>query len=210
MTEITQSIRALMPSNATAHELKVAQLIHQELSAPTKVDQLWSAQACPVDLLPYLAEVLSVDEWNPNWPEARKRSVIAASVQIHRTKGTVGAVKRAVGSLGMAIQISQWFEYGGDPYTFRADVNVSETGITRRELSLIQRAIENSKNVRSHLEALRVFLTTRVDIYQASASLVGALISIRPASRDLTMPAPSRLVGIGLYSSNSMTVGVAA
>ena len=43
---------------------------------------------------------MSIEEWDPNWSEDAKRSAIAQSVSIHRHKGTLGAVKRALKSAG--------------------------------------------------------------------------------------------------------------
>lgn len=49
---------------------------------------IWNPDTCPVDLLPWLAWSLSVDDWNADWPESTKRAVIKASFGVHRIKGT--------------------------------------------------------------------------------------------------------------------------
>lgn len=54
---------------------------------------------CPATLLPWLAWKLSVDWWNENWPETRKRAAIAASPDIHMKKGTPSAIRKAIESL---------------------------------------------------------------------------------------------------------------
>ncbi|WP_282338502.1 phage tail protein I [Pseudomonas sp. PS02288] len=51
---------------------------------------------CPSGLLPFLAWEMSVDEWNPAWADDVKRRVIAQSTTVHRHKGTLGAVRRAL------------------------------------------------------------------------------------------------------------------
>ncbi|NKD86596.1 phage tail protein I, partial [Haematospirillum jordaniae] len=60
------------------------------------IRDIWNPATCPAPFLPWLAWALSVDVWNPDWPEARKRAVIAASFQVHRHKGTRRAVREAL------------------------------------------------------------------------------------------------------------------
>jgi phage tail P2-like protein len=123
------------------------------------VDKLWSPTLCPLDFLPFLAWSLSVDDWDEDWPEATKRNVIAASVFVHRHKGTAGALKKALEALDLGVTISEWFEHGGDPFTFRADVNLQDRGLSEKEIRTIYSAIDNTKNARSHLERLRAVLS---------------------------------------------------
>lgn len=90
----------LLPNNATPQEraLDLTTARVGDVGAPLR--QLWDPETCPADLLPWLAWALSVDEWEPEWPEDRKRNVIAASVQVHRKKGTRAAVVQAVAAAG--------------------------------------------------------------------------------------------------------------
>jgi phage tail P2-like protein len=101
-----------LPSNATALERALADVDGTRLLAtPTAfIAGLWDPATCPADLLPYLAWALSVDVWNPDWPEATKRAVIAASPSIHRRKGTRAAVEDAVGALGLVARFQEWWE----------------------------------------------------------------------------------------------------
>jgi phage tail P2-like protein len=60
------------------------------------IQDLWDPWRCPSELLPFLAWAVSVDVWSNDWSEARKRAVVAASPAVHRVKGTLGAVRRAL------------------------------------------------------------------------------------------------------------------
>ena len=51
---------------------------------------------CPVELLPYLAWERSVHEWDPTWPEWRKRNAVASSFELHQRYGTRWAVEQAL------------------------------------------------------------------------------------------------------------------
>lgn len=94
------AVASLLPANATRLERAIETLISQMLDLHCPVGALWSPQACPSALLPYLAWALSVDEWDSSWTEARKREVIAASIEIQRHKGTPWAIRRSLDLLG--------------------------------------------------------------------------------------------------------------
>jgi len=152
-------MQTLLPHNSTQMEQALEVTIREGLQTPVHVDRLWSPSSCPEPILPFLAWALSVDGWDAQWPVETKRNVIASSVFIHRHKGTAGALKRALAALGLGVEISEWFEYGGDPYHFRADVKVYDRGITAKEIDSILSAIQMAKNARSYLEALRVYMS---------------------------------------------------
>jgi phage tail P2-like protein len=85
-----------LPSNATTLEraLATAQAAISDLPVPARYVR--DAANCPAALLPFLAWEMSVDEWDANWGEDVKRRVIAESVNVHRHKGTLGSVRRAL------------------------------------------------------------------------------------------------------------------
>lgn len=87
---------SILPPNSTDLELALEAATARIGAVPVPNATLWDAANCPAAFLPWLAFALSVDDWNPDWPEATKRAVIAASVSVHRRKGTVGAMRRAM------------------------------------------------------------------------------------------------------------------
>jgi len=102
----------LLPSSASRLERALADVDGVRLLAtPSEViATLWNPATCPAHLLPYLAWALSVDVWNPDWPEATKRAVIAASRAVHRRKGTRAAVEDSVAALGLVARFEEWWE----------------------------------------------------------------------------------------------------
>lgn len=148
----------LLPPNATPQERALSETAERVASVPVTVRELWSAQACPAAILPWLAWALSVDDWQPTWSEAEKRGAILQAVEIHRRKGTVGAVKRAFQALGYEVLIN---EDTGTPYTFRVVLDVSKDGI--QDGSFFDRAEKTAnayKNARSHLEGIDALLVS--------------------------------------------------
>jgi phage tail P2-like protein len=55
----------------------------------------------------------------PSWTEEQKRGAIKSSVEVHKHKGTIGALA-ALGGLGYDIEVKEWFEHHRPdvPYTF--------------------------------------------------------------------------------------------
>ena len=93
---------SLLPPNATPQEraLDLAPAAHLG-AIPRPISRLWNPQTCPAALLPWLAWALSVDEWDADWPEQIRRDVIAGSIGLHRVKGTLAALKRALAGASM-------------------------------------------------------------------------------------------------------------
>lgn len=104
----------LLPRNATKPERALSLATGRTVPVPNRT--LWSPETCPADILPWLAWSLSVDEWDAGWTESQKRNAIAESIAQHRRKGTVGALRRALQTLGYEVEID---ERTGVAYTFR-------------------------------------------------------------------------------------------
>lgn len=148
----------LMPSNTTVLERTLDELSSARMGrVVAPIETLWSALTCPLDLLPWLAWGLSVEDWNENWTETQKRSVVARSAKIHRLKGTRGAVEAALDALGFRADLTEWWEPGGSgvPHTVRIDAygqDVFAAGLTldARLLASISRLIGTVKPVHVH------------------------------------------------------------
>jgi phage tail P2-like protein len=89
--------------------------------------ELFNPATCPAALLPWLAWAIEADPWNTAWTVAQQRAAIAASIQVHRTRGTVGALKRALEAIGYEVNIN---EQTGEAYVFRVEIDASVTGLT--------------------------------------------------------------------------------
>lgn len=86
----------------------------------TRIDALSSG------ILDHLAAQYDVAVWRDGWPDNVKRSVLKTAVADKSRKGTVASVKNAVSSLGPAVSIKEWWQYGGAPHTFKIFVAQSE------------------------------------------------------------------------------------
>jgi|GEM_PF-360159 len=93
---------SLLPHNSTAVERALEGPSQKYAGLPLLARDLWNPQTCPADFLPWLAWTLSVDEWDGGWSDDQKRGVVAASVDVHRHKGTLWAMRRALAAAGYA------------------------------------------------------------------------------------------------------------
>lgn len=151
---------------------------------PVPVRDVWNPDTCPAALLPWLAFAFSVDSWNADWTEAQKRQVIRDSVFVHRHKGTRGAVRRALASLGLQAEVIEWFNEtpAGDPYTFKVGVDVTDTGVTDALFDQALAVIMDTKNLRSHLAALTLRGSVRGTLYAGACVMSGIATTIYPAT----------------------------
>lgn len=174
---------SLLPPNASPAERVLAELMTRVLSIPSRVQVLWSAEHCPPAHLPWLAWSLSVDDWHPDWPTERKRVVTAASYHVHRVKGTVGAVRTALAANGYNSRVVEWFEESppATPGTFALEFALPDgIGYTLHHYSDAERIALSTKNVRSHLRALRARVRTFAQVHTASASFCGERATLLP------------------------------
>lgn len=95
---------SLLPArNRTPVEVQLEQTMAGKYALDADIiRKLHEPAECPVEFLPWLAYAVSVDVWDDNWDEVKKRRVIAASVMIHRKKGTIGAVRATLEALGVS------------------------------------------------------------------------------------------------------------
>jgi phage tail P2-like protein len=124
--------------------------------------------------LSYLAWGFSVEVWDSSWSINQKRQVLVDAVQVHRAKGTVGSVRRALSGIGFRTDIAEWFDYAGDPHTFRVDafgedVFAAGMSIDSRTLALVTSILVNLKPQRSHFE-LRIGERFDTDVYVRSGA----------------------------------------
>lgn len=90
----------ILPPHAGPAEKALVKGLVAGFDFPVLIKTIWNADAAPVDFLPWLAWALSVDEWDHEWSEDRKREVIRASIPMHRIKGTRDSVEMTLEAMG--------------------------------------------------------------------------------------------------------------
>lgn len=172
----------MLPPNATAQERAQAEAIARISAVQMLIRESWNPQLCPASLLPWLAWALSVDEWDTTWTEQEKRDVIEASLMIHRHKGTIGAVRRALTPLGYLVEVVEWWETTpkGDPYTFSVVMGTGSKPVTADLYDKAERIVLTYKNLRSHLLKLTVNADVRGKVFAGAALVDGCDTTVYP------------------------------
>lgn len=151
--------KSLLPINASKllKNLEKSGLRISSLGAKNK--DVLNPDKLEVDILPWLAWMVSVDNWSDNWPENIKREMIKNSISLHQIKGTKKAIKKALEIIGISGEIVEWWEASPrmTPHSFDITAylndNINEDadliiGLdTQRKLINL---IENVKPARSH------------------------------------------------------------
>lgn len=183
---------SLLPNNSTRFERAIESTL--EPSAPNLIDTIWDSDTCPPQFLGVLAFGLSVDEWDDNWPTDIKRKACKTAIEVHRYKGTVHAIRTALNSLNATIDIEEWFESGGAPYTATlvayAGSNLGDDGntlLTPEMQAKLWRVVERAKNVRTHID-FSVGVGSKCDLYVTSAPVS---MPVSRVTSDATRPSPS-------------------
>lgn len=148
-------MNSLLPPNASPLERAFEQSIARIGDVPTPMRDLWNADKCPAELLPWLAWALSIDTWQPYWPEHVKRARIRMALEIQRRKGTAQSVRQVVASFGGAVQLREWWQQAppGPPHTFEMILTLTGDGgetATAEYVDDVISEVSRTKPVRSH------------------------------------------------------------
>ena len=178
--------KSLLPPNASQLLRDLESVFGNSFDLPTLNRYVVNPDLAPVHILPWLAWALSVDDWSDNWSEQVRRNVIKASVEVHRKKGTIGALKKALQAFNYTnVKVEEWFEYGADPYFFRVFFDVKEPGFDVNILPQVQKVIESTKNARSHLESLRAYLSVETGLVSIGSVIISKEVtSLNPVIFD--------------------------
>lgn len=159
--------------------------------------------------LPHLAEQLHLlgEGWQFARDDDERRKLLKRAVELHRYKGTPWAIQQVLETLALSGQISEWFQYGGQPYHFKINVDLSTRGIDEATFDALVALITEYKNVRSHLELLSLSLVNRSPVPSiAAATLGGEVATVYPYQlTDLNQNSALQL-GIAHWSVETVTV----
>lgn len=172
----------LLPNNATPQERALDETTARLADVPERIRAVWNADTCPADALPWLAWALSVDQWDPAWTDEQKRETVRLAIEVQRVKGTIGAVRDALGALDIDARVLEWHrqQTPGDAYTYRLLIE-AQGGALVSSLEQVQEAIaitDRTKSLRSHLEAVEVSTRSTAGPNIAAAPTLGHEIAL--------------------------------
>lgn len=123
--------------------------------------RIWDAlEGAPDEILDILAYDLHIEWYDVNAERAEKLKVLDGAAKTHERMGTVNAVIDAVSAVFSGVLVlEEWFEYGGDPYSFR--ITLDGDG----DISTILSTINQSKRLSAWLDVLKILHRGSTGLY---------------------------------------------
>lgn len=164
----------------------------------------------PAQVLPHLAEqfhVMGLEGWRYARDDQERRELIKRAIELHRYKGTPWAIEQVLVTLNLSGRVSEWYEYGGTPYRFRVDIELTDRGIDEATYEALVDLIREYKNKRSRLDALTVALSNRSPVPVIAAAILGGEVTtIYPLQLDGVEQAGPVFIGTGLSTIEITTI----
>lgn len=139
----------------------------------------------PEQILDVLAHDLHIDWYDYGYPADIKRAVIKSSIRVHQKLGTKYAVETALRAVHKGAAVSEWFEYGGEPYHFKLDIDISKEGMSAYTGDGIASKVRFYKNLRSHCDGIYYHLgMDPANVSAAAAPYLGAVLKVKALLKD--------------------------
>lgn len=135
--------------------------LHEKVLGYADGSQIYTAlDTCSEEILDILAVNLKIDWYDTSFSIEQKRSMIESCIESRRVMGTARAVKLQASAIYPGTDIKEWFEIGTTPGTFDVYMHALPKDA---QLKQYLNTIEMTKNVRSHLRNIQVFLEGDLD-----------------------------------------------
>ena len=171
----------LLPLNESK-ELKALDVAYRSAIPNHVVAINFDPMTCDVKLLPYLAQCWQVLYWDEQWNETEKRRFVRDARDVHKHIGTHYALKKMFEALDIGARVVEWYEFGGEPYTFNIDLSLEAREITPEIGNRLRKYVEVYKNVRTQLNDISLAYLTKTAVYLGC----GAVTEVKSISEPLT------------------------
>ncbi|WP_462402179.1 phage tail protein I [Pseudomonas sp. Marseille-QA0332] len=194
---------SLLPSNATRLERALEAACGQN-SDPDIIRGVADSARCPPNFLPWLGWAMKVEGWEAANSEEEQRALIREAIPIHKTKGTVGAIRRVLKAVRINADFKEWQQIpNAAPYTFQVTAwanenRAGEGSILSSQLGERLRAlIDAAKNERSHYTFR---LGARFDGGLVAANASRLMGRVRRSAEVQPIPLPPGEQNLGVVS----------
>lgn len=147
---------SLLPPNSTRLE-RVLEVARDMGLDPDVIRGVADSERCPPNFLPWLGWAWKVEGWEAAYADDQRRELIREAIPVHKTKGTVGAIRRVLKAVRVNADYKDWREIpNAAPYTFQITAWANENrpgegSIISPQLGERLRAlVDATKNERSH------------------------------------------------------------
>ncbi|SON55820.1 phage tail protein I [Hartmannibacter diazotrophicus] len=213
MTEASRTANAdlILPASATKLERALVALALRIGEIPLPLPDAKDPARTALALLPHLAWERSVDVWDPDWPETVQRAVVAAAYEVHRRKGTRGAIEAALAALSVDVDIVEWFDMApmGEPYSFavtayaRTNLYQDAPLLDARTIASIDQTIRRTKPAsRPYRLAVGALAEGSIGVSGTATAELRGRLDARAAFR------PKRTITLGLAATSTVQIHV--
>lgn len=198
---------SLLPSNATYLERALEAARDQGLN-PDVIRGVADSARCPANLLPWLGWALKVEGWEAAYADDQRRELIREAIPVHKTKGTVGAIRRVLKAVRVNADVKEWHQIpNAAPYTFQVTAWANENrpgegSIISPQLEERLRAlVDAAKNERSHYTFR---LGARFDGGLVAANASSLQGWVRRSAEAQPIPVPLSEQALGLVNASRL------
>lgn len=165
------SLLDIVPENLKTDEVKAlsfslqkAMQMFQDFSKAAAVHA--AVPELPDCVLDLLAVELRTQYYDRKLPREVREKLIMDTIAWYMHAGTPSVIEEFLGTLYNGGKVTEWFDYGGEPYCFRSEIDVTGCETTLGEALEIKKRINLYKNVRSWLEAViyNIYSEFHVDV----------------------------------------------
>lgn len=178
--EVPIDLQQLLPESLKGDKnvRYLAQAISESLQTlSSKVSIVDPKKELHGNLLDLIAWQEHVDFYDASLPLEIKQELVRKSSWFHKRKGTPAAVEDLISTIFEEGKVVEWFEYGGEPYTFKVVTN--NQSVTQEKASEFIRALNSIKNMRSRLDKVEITQSDNMSFYFTGAVHIGENIEIK-------------------------------
>lgn len=179
-------------------ELQAVSTAIDEIMIISKLDQQ------PSEVIDSLAWQWHTDFYDDSLPLPTRIALVKNSLKWHMIKGTPAAVQEMVSTVLSNGVVTEWFEYGGQPYYFR--VQTDEIITSQDVYDQLAALITATKNKRSWLDCILIARNWSGSVYIGGAIYRGQTLTIGMEQFQSLALNESSYIGGAIYIAKNFTI----
>ncbi|WAK43894.1 tail protein I [Sulfurimonas phage SNW-1] len=161
-------------------------------------------ESCHSSVLPFLAWECDADI--SGLDDRAARAVIRAAFDAMQYSGTAKALISNVEALSESVKVYEWFEYGGDAYNFRVEIDSSQNGLSSELITKLENTARKQKNVRSNLESIKISMRSTGEMNNLTAVTSGESAVVYPYFPDPIEVSAAQVMGAAYHDVDTTII----
>lgn len=163
MTKISDALISDLIQNGMKHNPEIKALSYAVLKEKRRIMEKAAKTLLMCDMdevteetLDYLAVELRTPAYSDSYPLETKKELVTGTLPYYRKLGTPSAVNWLIRAIFGTGDIEEWYEYGGEPYHFRAYIGktINESSITPENITEFRRIVAKVKRLTAWLDEI--------------------------------------------------------